>query len=105
MVWDSVPRWREVQRLGRFVLGTHACTAELGRDLIRQRQAEGIAVKRNHGGNVGGRPRVADAKADAAVKLYIARETPIPDICARLGLAQKWEEFTGAPCATGTLAV
>ena len=49
--------------------------------------------------------RVADVKADAAVKLYIARETPIPDICARLGLAQKWEEFTGAPCATGTLAV
>lgn len=71
------------------MLGTHACTAELGRDLIRQRQAEGIAVKRNHGGNVGGRPRVADVKADAAVKLYIARETPIPDICARLGLAQK----------------
>lgn len=53
----------------------------------------------------GGRPRVADVKADAAVKLYIARETPIPDICARLGLAQKWEELTGAPCATGTLAV
>lgn len=44
------------------MLGTHACTAELGRDLIRQRQAEGIAVKRNHGGNVGGRPRVADVK-------------------------------------------
>ena len=52
------------------------------RDLCvsRQRQAEGIAVKRNHGGNVGGRPRVADVKADAAVKLYIAREPPIPDI-------------------------
>lgn len=65
----------------------------------------GIAEKRNHGGNVGGRPRVADVKADAAVNLYIARETPIPDICARLGLAQKWEEFTGTPCATGTLAV
>lgn len=87
------------------MLGTHTCIAELGRDLIRLRQAEGIAEKRNHGGNVGGRPRVADVKADAAVKLYIARETPIPDICARLGLAQKCEEFTGTPCATGTLAV
>ncbi len=50
---------------GRFVLGTHACTAELERDLIKQRQAEGIAVKRNHGGNVGGRPRIADVQADA----------------------------------------
>lgn len=73
---------------GRFVLGTHACTAELERDLIRQRQAEGIAVKRSHGGNVGGRPRVADVKADAAVKLYLARETPITDICAATGISK-----------------
>lgn len=73
---------------GRFVLGTHACTAELERDLIRQRQAEGIAVKRSRGGNVGGRPRIADVKADAAVKLYLARETPIPDICAATGISK-----------------
>lgn len=73
---------------GRFVLGTHACTAELERDLIRQRQAEGIAVKKSHGGNVGGRPRVADVKVDAAVKLYLACETPIPDICAATGISK-----------------
>ncbi len=73
---------------GRFVLGTHACTAELERDLIKQRQAEGIAVKRSRGGNVGGRPRIADVKADAAVKLYLARETPIPDICAATGISK-----------------
>ena len=53
---------------GRFVLGTHACTAELER--------------------VGGRPRIADVKADAAVKLYLARETPIPDICAATGISK-----------------
>ncbi len=74
---------------GRFVPGTHACTAELERDLIKQRQAEGIAVKRSHGGNVGGRPRIADVKADAAVKLYLARETPIPDICAATGISNR----------------
>ena len=73
---------------GRFVLGTHACTAELERDLIRQRQAEGIAIKRSHGGNVGGRPRIADVKADAAVKLYLARETPITDICVATGISK-----------------
>lgn len=73
---------------GRFVLGTHACTAELERDLIKQRQTEGIAIKRNHGGNVGGRPRIADVKADAAVKLYLARETPIPDICSAMGISK-----------------
>ena len=67
---------------GRFVLGTHACTAELERDLIKQRQAEGIAIKRSHG------PRIADVKADAAVKLYLARETPIPDICSAMGISK-----------------
>lgn len=35
--------------------------------------------------SVGRRPRVADVKTDAAVKLYLARETPIPDICAATG--------------------
>lgn len=73
---------------GRFVLGTHACTAELERDLTKQRQTEGIAIKRSHGGNVGGRPRIADVKADAAVKLYLARETPIPDICSAMGISK-----------------
>lgn len=73
---------------GRFVLETHACTAELERDLIKQRQAEGIAIKRSHGDNVGGRPRIADVKADAAVKLYLARETPIPDICSAMGISK-----------------
>lgn len=73
---------------GRFVLGTHACTAELERDLIKQRQAEGIAVKRSHGGNVGGRPRTAGVKADAAVRLYLGGETPIPDICAATGVSK-----------------
>ena len=73
---------------GRFVLGTHACTAELERDLIKQRQAEGIAIKRSHGGNGRGRPRIADVKADAAVKLYLARETPIPDICSAMGISK-----------------
>lgn len=72
----------------RFVLGTHACTAELERDLIKQRQAEGIAIKRSHGGNGRGRPRIADVKADAAVKLYLARETPIPDICSAMGISK-----------------
>lgn len=73
---------------GRFVLGTHACTAELERDLIKQRQAEGIAIKLSHGGNGRGRPRIADVKADAAVKLYLARETPIPDICSAMGISK-----------------
>lgn len=34
------------------------------------------------------RCRIADVKADAAVKLYLARETPIPDICAATGISK-----------------
>lgn len=73
---------------GRFVYGTHAVTAELERDLIRQRQAEGLAIKKMHDGNFGGRPHVAGAKIDAAVRLYLARESTVPEICAGTGISK-----------------
>lgn len=73
---------------GRFVLGTHACTAELERDLIRQRQAEGIAIRKEHGGGYGGRPRISDAKLNAAVKLYLSCESTVPEICAGTGISK-----------------
>lgn len=31
---------------------------------------------------------MADVKVDAAVKLYLARETPIPNICAATGISK-----------------
>ena len=71
-----------------LVLQILSFVAQNERENIKKRQAEGIAVKRNHGGNVGGRPRIANVKADAAVKLYLARETPIPDICAATGISK-----------------
>ena len=73
---------------GELAMTVFAAIATFERKIMLQRQAEGIAVKRNHGGNVGGRPRIADVKADAAVKLYLARETPIPDICAATGISK-----------------
>lgn len=73
---------------GRFVFGTHACTAELERALIRERQAEGIEIKKKTNGQCGGRPRTPDARLDAAVKLYLARETTVKEICAGTGIAR-----------------
>lgn len=73
---------------GRFVLGTHACTAELERNLIRQRQAEGIAIRKSHGDGCGGRPRVADARLEAAVKLYLSHESTVPETCAGTGISK-----------------
>ncbi len=71
-----------------LVLQILSYVAQLERENIKQRQAEGIAVKRSHGGNVGGRPRTAGVKADAAVRLYLGGETPIPDICAATGVSK-----------------
>ena len=73
---------------GRFVLGTHACTAELERDLVQAAPGRGHRRKTEPWWQRRGRPRIADVKADAAVKLYLARETPIPDICAATGISK-----------------
>lgn len=73
---------------GRFVFGTHACTAELERELIRERQAEGIKIKKETDGQCGGRPRTPDARLDAAVRLYLARETTVKEICAGTGVSR-----------------
>ena len=73
---------------GRFVFGTHACTAELERELIRERQAEGIRIKKETDGHCGGRPRTPDARLDAAVKLYLAHETTVKEICAGTGVSR-----------------
>ena len=73
---------------GRFVFGTHACTAELERELIRERQAEGIKIKKEKDGRCGGRPRTSDAQLDAAVKLDLVHESTIREICAGTGVSR-----------------
>lgn len=76
------------------MLGTHTCIAELGRDLIRLRQAEGIAEKRNHGGNVGGRPRVADVKAAAVSKVEACQRGFARWVATVSEITLDGEEFT-----------
>lgn len=74
---------------GRFVFGTHACTAELERELIHQRMAEGIAVKRARGESIGGRPKKNEKQVDAAVRLYTSNdEMGIDDICEGTGVSR-----------------
>lgn len=73
---------------GRFVFGTHACTAELERELIRERQAEGIKIKIEADGRCGGRPKTPDARLDAAVRLYLAHETTVDKICKGTGVSR-----------------
>lgn len=73
---------------GRFVFGTHACTAELERELIHQRMAEGIALKKSRGEKVGGRPKADPKKVDAAVHLYVEHKLNVAEICAGTGISK-----------------
>lgn len=70
---------------GRAFLQIQAAFAEMERNLIRQRVAEGLAAARARG-RKGGRPRVMTAeKLRYAMHLMSDRARPIPAICAELG--------------------
>ena len=62
---------------GRFVLGTHACTAELERDLIKQRQAEGIALAKARGVRFGRPDSVYSQQFIDIVALYFQKKMPL----------------------------
>jgi DNA invertase Pin-like site-specific DNA recombinase len=70
---------------GRAFLQIQAAFAEMERNLIRQRVAEGLAAARARG-RKGGRPRVMTAeKLRYALHLMADRSRSIPAICAELG--------------------
>jgi DNA invertase Pin-like site-specific DNA recombinase len=70
---------------GRAFLQIQAAFAEMERNLIRQRVAEGLAAARARGRR-GGRPRVMTAeKLRYALHLMADPARPIPAICAELG--------------------
>jgi DNA invertase Pin-like site-specific DNA recombinase len=70
---------------GRAFLQIQAAFAEMERNLIRQRVAEGLAAARARGRR-GGRPRVMTAeKLRYALHLMADRSRSIPAICAELG--------------------
>lgn len=65
--------------LGTFVsdlvLQVLSFVAENERAKIRERQAQGIALKREKTGRCGGRPRVDKARMEAAVDMYLRYKT------------------------------
>ena len=70
---------------GRAFLQIQAAIAEMDRNLIRQRVAEGVAAARARG-RKGGRPRVmTPEKLRYAQHLMADRERSIPAICRELG--------------------
>ena len=85
---------------GRFVLGTHACTAELERDLIKQRQAEGIAAAKARGVKFGRPPAVLPENFYAVHKKWRDKKITLRQAAEACGMpegtfyakARKFEE-------------
>ena len=84
---------------GRFVLGTHACTAELERDLIKQRQAEGIAAAKARGVRFGRRATAIPPEFPAVHAQWRRGAFNSRAAGARLGVSQttflKWAHLWG----------
>ena len=74
---------------GKLYFTISSAFAEFEREMIRQRQAEGIAnYKAKHNGKGAGRPRISDEKKEAVVKLYEGGMTSQDDIASTLGLSR-----------------
>lgn len=67
---------------GRFFFTVTAAVAEFERELIRERQREGIATARAKGVKFG-RPATDAASMDTAVRLYKAGGVSVAEICER----------------------
>lgn len=60
--------------------------AEFEVDMIRQRVNQGLAAARKKG-RVGGRPKTDTKKLETAVKLYLADEMSVNEICEAVGIS------------------
>lgn len=72
---------------GRFFFTMCAAMAQFERELIKERQAEGIAAAKQRGCKFG-RPATDAAKMDTAIKLYQAGGLSVADICERTGVSR-----------------
>jgi DNA invertase Pin-like site-specific DNA recombinase len=72
---------------GRFFFHMMAALAEMERDLIRERTTAGLAAARARGRKGGRKPKLDEAKLDAARKLLTAG-TPAVDVAKTLGVGR-----------------
>jgi len=72
---------------GRFFFSMCAAMAQFERELIKERQAEGIAAAKERGRKFG-RPSTDAKKMDTAIKLYQEGGTSVKEICERTGVSR-----------------
>lgn len=72
---------------GKFLLTVFAGLSELERDLISERTVEGLNNARREGKSLG-RRKTSKAKKDLAVKLWLEKESTIPQITEATGVSK-----------------
>lgn len=72
---------------GRFFFAMCAAMAQFERELIKERQAEGIAAAKARGRKFG-RPATDSDKMDTALRLYRDGGLSVEEICARTGVSR-----------------
>lgn len=73
---------------GRLFFTVAGAIAEFDRAVIRENQAEGIALAKARRGRCGGRPRLDAGRLDAAVALYAEGERPVSEIARVTGVSR-----------------
>lgn len=72
---------------GRFFFAMCAAIAEFERELIKERQAEGVAAAKARGRKFG-RPATDRDKLEAAISLYKEGSLSVREICDRIGISR-----------------
>ena len=73
--------------MGKMVFTMMAGFAEMERDLIRERTAEGLKAARARGRH-GGRPSVDKEKLDLAIRMYKSNNCSIAEIVRATGISR-----------------
>lgn len=72
---------------GRLFFAMCAAMAQFERELIKERQAEGIAAAKARGRKFG-RPSTDASAMDTALRLYLDGALPVSEICSRTGVSR-----------------
>lgn len=73
---------------GKLFVSLFGMLAEYQRNIIKQRQAEGIASAKARGKVIGGRKPVPKQKLDLAIELYLANNMPVSEIVETVGISR-----------------
>lgn len=73
---------------GKLFVSMFGMLAEYQRNIIKERQREGIESARKRGKRIGGRNAVPEEKIEAAIDMYLQNDRPVSEICEIVGISR-----------------